>query len=189
MSNPLLFRPLPTVLVIVLALLLSACKSEVDRAKEEQARREARQTQIKQELAAKFGAIPDWNARFEKRLTTYTVDVQEALIRSDKKPILIEAFIEDITQENNTYVARLHNVESPTIHFVLECTAELATKLRSREGLDDVAVIASISSVTKAAIKLEASLPNSPDEPPDVEVSSSEVFTAKGALLAVEFLE
>jgi len=177
------------VLIVVLALLLASCNSKVDREKEEQNKREAQQTKIKNDLAAKFGARTDWNKELKDRLLPYSIDVEEALIRTDKKPILFEALVEDVTRDNNKYVVRLNYSDSPKIYFLLECTPELAAKLRSRQGFDQVAVIASISSVRKPTIKLESDLPSSPDESPDIEVTNPDAFIAKGSMLELEFIE
>lgn len=188
MSYAILIRSACMTLVVMSALTFAACKSEVARQREEQASRETRRTETKKELATKFGAISDWKATFGKRLPSHTIDLQEALIRSDKKPILVEAFVQDITRENDRYIAHLSPWELPEIELFLECTTELAAKLRSKDTLR-VAVIVSISSVRKPAIKLEASPPDDPEDSPTIEVTSSEVFIAKGSLLAVEFLD
>lgn len=182
-------RTLNLMLFVAVVLLVTSCNSEVAREKEEEARREAGRTKLKNDLAAKFGASTDWDKNLKDRLMPYSIDVEEALIRSDKRPILVEAFVEDVTRDKEKYVARLSYLEPPKIYFFLDCTPELATKLRSREGFDRVAVIASISSVRKPNIKLESDLPSSPDESPDVEVTSSDAFIAKGSMLDLEFIE
>jgi len=182
-------RTSTVVLIVALALLMASCNSKVDREKEEQNKREAQQTKLKNDLAAKFSASADWNEKLKDRLLPYSVDLEEALIRSDKKPILFEGFVEDVTRNNNKYIVRLSHSESPKVYFLLECTPELATKLRSRQGFDHVAVIASISSVRKPNIKLESDLPSSPDESPDIEVTNPDAFIAKGSMLDFEFIE
>lgn len=173
--------------IVMLTLLTASCNSKADREKQEQSQRKARQTKVKNDLAVKFGAITDWDKNLKDRGLLYTIDVQEALIRSDKTPVLFEAFVEDVTRDNNKYIVRLVS-SSLEIYFLLECTPEVATKFRSRKGFKKVAVIALISFVTKPTIKLESELA-SPDESPDIEVTTPDTFIAKGSVLDFDFLE
>ena len=147
-------------------------------------------------MVTKYNAIADWKRGLESGSSllkpAFTIEVHEALVREDDKPILFFAAIEDITKETDNYTVHFHNQSNAftgaDIHFVLNCTHQEVKEINldSRRLFDNYAVVAHITNVTK--IKYGAL---TADEYTSVSVSSSfpsNVFEATGSCLDLLFV-
>src|SRR6266851_4723755 len=109
------------VFVIIPALLVAAsCDSEGKHEKDEQRKREEIESKVQADLASKYGASVDWHKKLDERKildTPYSIDMEEALILLNNKPIVFDAFVEDVTKSDNKYFVRLDYSGSPQIYF------------------------------------------------------------------------
>jgi hypothetical protein len=88
--------------------------------------------------------VLNWKYDIEKQDSnmfgfTYTIDIEEALVRNDGQPIIFFGEAIDISKEANKYLVHFHNCSdffsrSANIHFILDCTDRQMKKiLKHRE--------------------------------------------------------
>lgn len=106
------------------------------------------------------------------RLWGYTIEVQEAIVRGDGRPVLVYASVYDITKRDGKYIVDFRHLPWPSVsgpRFILECSADQVEPIihrRRSESLrerfsssmmpDWYAVIASFSHVGKPKFCVEA---------------------------------
>lgn len=192
---------------IALIMLLSVCtfgcekkttqaKVEAERDKE-QARREVN------EFAALHNAVTDWRESIgdgNPLHKTWSIDVEESLVRSNEEPVAFTCNIEDIVVRQGKYIARFYDplrwrlrFYSTDIRFDLECTKEQIAAIRSHAPERSprlychFVVVAVISGIHKVRFAVSASSTlNSEDA--EVKIESPDVFIAKGRCVAVKRL-
>ena len=158
-----------TLLLVALLLGLVGCDSDSDSDSSDEAAQLEKERQTKekvQELCSRYNAVVDW----EQGHLEYTVEVEDALIRTNGRPVLLFASVEDIVRESDKY----------TIY----CRYGGFNLLQQILGeLERYAVVARISSVKKVRFKLEAYAQGYEYEEVDVELKRANVFMAKGICL------
>jgi hypothetical protein len=139
------------------------------------------------EMAKRNNAIVNWQNAFDtNELSTYTIEVQDALIKTDNRPVIFFAPVEDIVKETTKYSVHFYNPFSsfsPVIYFVLDCTPEQIGKIISHRSdlYENYAVIAQISEVKK--VRFEVKGYAEIYEEVQLELEQSDVFVATGKCL------
>jgi len=145
-------------------------------------------------MVAKYNAVTDWKKNFNNESVLlgkiYTVQVEDALIRSDNRPILFFAFVEDVQRQGNKYYVHFWNWYElgPDIRFVLECNSKQAKKIleQKTDFFEKYAVVALISTLQKPKFEVKA-YPHSRGGA-DIIVEPSDIFIAKGRCLDLLFV-
>lgn len=154
------------------------------------------------ELAARHGALTDWNENIH-----YTIQLQDLLIGSGR-PVLFAGIADDIYREGEEYYVRF--LTGPPwssfpgmteIHFVLRCDSntglEIAKRMESvhagwlhRVFHQGYAVVATIERVTKLFVRIEYfQLDEEELEPLEfLEYKPSDTFMASGELVDLLYL-
>ena len=186
--------------IIVIALILSGCDSDTPK---KTAQKKYETPEEVKRLCSQYNAVTDWKQHFHKKAFgqhTYTVEVEDALIRTDGRPILFYGVADDIVKESDKYVVYwsagfasllrgsdtiLDLAFDRDVRFVLDCTPSQVEKImdNSVSTFDDYAVIARISEVEKIRFKL-----SSGENGEKVRVETSDVFMAKGKCLDLLFV-
>lgn len=120
------------------------------------------------EFASRYDAVTDWGVVFEDPDAileeVYTFEIEDALVRTDSRPVLILATLEDVTKENDTYFLHFstlwstgpfsYSFQIPELRLVLEGEKNLIDKVTSgpRTFIDEYAIIATISSVSNPTL-------------------------------------
>jgi|SRR5947209_1577528 len=133
------------------------------------------------ELISKHRAVPDWEKEVRDRGRVFAFDVQEAIVRQDKRPILLVTEIDDAVKDGDKYYLNLEAINyTADIYFTLECSAEQVQQIAGQvESVkDNYAIIADVASVRKIRFSVEAS-PQSEDEA-EIELNASDAFNARG---------
>jgi hypothetical protein len=184
-----------TIIWFALALALAGAwvfSSFKDR-KEERSFEKARQDRVERIAAAKnatakrYGSVVDWNQSIREKnerlgAVSLSVDYQDALIRPDRRSVLIAGDLEDVAHYGDHFRISIRDWEDD-IGFILDCDADTARTLRGKSD-KAVSVIADIASVEKAALRLKSGGKSEEDEEP-IEIDSSSIFSAYGRVLAV----
>ena len=105
------------------------------------------------ELAARYNAITDWKEQLDELDDVYSIDVENALIRKDKRPLLISAYVQDIVTKNGIPYLIFSEVGSPDIEitFILEYdSGQIEQLIKQVRENNEIALIASITTVQKA---------------------------------------
>jgi hypothetical protein len=157
------------------------------------------------DMVAKHNAVTDWKQNLNKKGeflgdSVYTIEIEEALIRNDGRPILFFCGVNDIVRKENKYLVYFSNLfgflASADVHFILDCTPDQVKEIMlHRAGLfEKYAVIARVSEVKKVKLKLA----NYPEEhavtdydvveTDKVVLEPSNVFIAKGCCLELRFV-
>lgn len=182
------------VMIMVVTTILSGCDNDSSKetAKE---KKKHKTTEEVQKLCSQYDAVTDWKQHLDKKgfgEHVYTIEVEDALIRTDGRPILFYGIAHDIVKESDKYLVYwgygwgtlLRNpffgVLGYDIHFVLDCTPNQVEQIMHHpaSGLDDYAVIAQISEVEKIRFEL-----SSGENGEKVRVETSDVFMVKGKCL------
>ncbi len=185
------------ILLAIAYWLLSSTISDKRVEAEKQESETEKRLQIEKSVADmvdKHNAITDWKQDFDKKglglfEPTYTVEVEDALIRTDDRPIIFFAAVSDVVRETNKYSIHFRNwygaLLSADIHFILDCAPnQIKEIMLHRTGLfEKYAVIARVSEVKK--VKLKATTSTNSDE---VILEPSNVFMAKGHCLDLIFV-
>jgi hypothetical protein len=201
-----------TIFVVSLLLLTTACvkESQANDNKPENREKvgkdskddESRQGRLKKEderinilvkntpavaqMVAKYQAVQFWENDVKDIGHVFAVNVQEAIVRGNKRPILLINQIDDLAKEGDKYYI---NFESLTythdIYFTLECNAEQVNKLTTQSsGPDDeYAIIADVTAVRK--LKFNVSAFPKGEEDAELDLNTSDAFTAEGKCLAL----
>jgi uncharacterized protein YxeA len=147
------------------------------------------------ELVGRHNAVTGWEKNLREKymsmlMKVYSIQVEEALIRNDRRPVLFFASIEDVARQDDKYFAHFHNWRSigPDIHFVLECNLDQVEKVteQSADYFKQYAVVALISIIQRPKFEPRAYSENG--EEPEIAVESSDIFVAKGRCLDLLFI-
>jgi hypothetical protein len=149
------------------------------------------------QLGSKYNAVSDWNKPLsEKSLISpiFTIEVEDALLRKDNRPVLFLATVKDVERKENKYCIRflVDDLEElglfTKIEFILECTEEQAKTITHQPITfwTRYAVIADIQKVEKAIFNLKA---ESDSEETKIGVSTNDnIFFATGKCLDLLFV-
>jgi hypothetical protein len=148
-----------TKLVLLLILLFSVACHRTDKEKIEDKEFNKEIQILKQavsDMVKKHNAITDWDKNLDTYSPyTYTIQVEDALIRSDNRPILFFGRVNDIAKKANKYFIHFSMI-SHNIYFVLECNEEQVKKILNKQDIHFYAFIALISSIQRTEFKEQA---------------------------------
>lgn len=146
-----------TKLLLVLILLFSVACHRTDKEKIEDKEINKEIQILKQavsDMVEKHNAIKDWEKNLDKH-SLYTIQVEDALIRNDNRPILFFGRVNDITEKANKYFLHFRKMLSPNIYFVLECNEEQVKNILHTKDSPFYAVVARISSIQRTKFEFE----------------------------------
>lgn len=148
-------------------------------------------------MIAKHNAVADWRKSLGKKKRSlfdhiYTIEIQDALIKTDGRPILFFGGANDIVRKDDKYTVYFNNwlgsLIGADVHFILECTPDQINKIMSQstDFFGNYAVISQIREVKKVRFQLTAQSLDS--EEVDVDFAPSNVFMATGRCLDLVFV-
>jgi len=193
--------------IIVLAVgvwgvssIISSCRSATQKEKAETEKK----VQIEQNISgmvARHNAVIGWEEIFnvEDIVTgqVYTLQVEDALVRKDGRPILLFGSVSDIVRRNNEYFVHFKkgvlDFSIPDIYFALKLNAEQIKKIigQKTEIFDRYAIVATITSVQRPKFDVKAYSQNGEDgksEYTEIAVEPCNIFIAKGRCLDLLFV-
>jgi hypothetical protein len=144
--------------------------------------------------ATTFNAIVDWHTSIDKA-PLYTVTVEQALLRSDNRPLLLtEMIVEDVQRTVDQYVvhfgSQFPSEPSHDIKYALVCSAETTRDLLARVEPDSAPelqpaynVIAAIRVVDK--VSSEFPVVRREDDHFSIELEPKNRFVVQGECVAV----
>jgi hypothetical protein len=138
------------------------------------------------QMVSKYQAVPHWEGDVKEPGRVFAINMQEAMVRSDNRPILLINRIDDLVKEGNKYYLNFESITyTHDVYFTLECDAEQANELLGQTSSpdDEYAMIAHVSSVRKLKFNISAA-PKSIEEA-EIELDTSDAFTAEGKCLAL----
>jgi hypothetical protein len=136
-------------LTLVGSGVLFGCHQKGDQAAQKQAHKnEAKLHDLAtlHDLAAKYGAIQDWEKPLDNKTNVFTIDVQDALLNTPA-PLEFTGALFDIRREGGHIVAHFLALASFPLSLNLACTEDQHRILTDREAT--YAIIAEIQNVTK----------------------------------------
>jgi hypothetical protein len=119
-------------------------------AKEEEERIKAERSIA--DMAKRNKAVAAWPEAFE-----YTIDVQDALIRTDNRPIVFLARIKDVVRaSSNNYVCFEGVSDPPEIQFILDCRSDQIERIMQHrtDSMEHYAVVARISDLKRVKFQV-----------------------------------
>lgn len=191
--------------LLILIALQSGCKGESyeekeTKRKETQQAKEAQRTKLLDNFSKAYNADTTWQESLKGK-GLWTMTVQDALIRSDGRPIAGFAGLLDVERRGSKYVLHLSpsKLSFSFFHdliFTLECALpDLKAASGSEFNLDlltgmvlnaDYMFAARINNVRRAVFKLDAHATG--EEDADVEVKTGTRFIASGECLGVKYI-
>lgn len=146
------------------------------------------------ELATKHNAVVNWEEPLNKiEPPIFTMEVEDALLLKDSRPVLFLAGVHDVERKENNYLVRFNAEDgafSQHIEFALDCSDEQIRKITQQQHKhgywEKYAVIAEIQKVRKVVFNLEA---KGGSEEPEISVDTTEdVFIANGKCIDLLFV-
>lgn len=177
-------------LIVSLAfgLFLVSCDGKSSKETAEAVERQHKDQERKEKLkafAAKHEATGDWVKVLDRR--PFTLDLQTALIRTDHRPVLFIASVNDIeplgkdryrvTFEGEAYSSQ------PGVAFILECTSEHISQIQ--DSFSEYAVVARIASVRRIQFGIKSETATRSEETPALRVKTANMFEASGVCVGV----
>ncbi len=187
-------------LVIVIGgIIFWLLYAENDKSKAKSAERAKKETTHKAiiELANKHNAVVDWKEPLIKIETrVFTMEVEDALLRKDSRPVLFLSQVNDVERKENTYMVRFVNElgRDPQIEFVLDCTDEQVRKITQQQSefkySKKYAVVAVINKVKKVAFGVNPVVTSDDGEKyGEIEIDTPDIFVATGRCVDLLFVE
>jgi len=133
-------------------------------------------------VVAHRNAVTDWGKELAIPKQLFTSTFQEALVRTDKRTVLLFTQIDDDRKEGDRYLIEFESdAYDQEIHFYLECTADQVKVITNdtSSSHDDYAIVAVISSVRKPRFAVNAS-PKSEEEA-EIDLDASSILLATGS--------
>lgn len=187
------------ILLVVIFGLVSRNNSEKQEKAEEQKLEQEKRIQTANTVSAmaeKYNAVTDWKDNFKGRFSfldsTYTIELQDAIVKTDGRPILFFSGLNDIVQKDGKYYLYFGDLfggfSGPDILFILEATPDLIKEIIAHKHncLENYAVISQIKEVEKVRFQLTSTAVDS--EKIDVEFAPSNIFIAKGNCIDFVFV-
>ena len=109
------------------------------------------------QFSNKYNAVSDWSELLSKKSATspiLTMEIEDALLRKDNRPILLRVTLDDVERKENKYLAYFSadfSVDFTSLKFILDCNDEQIKKITQRQLRlsDEYAVIAEIQKIRK----------------------------------------
>ena len=176
--------------IFFLVMVLTSCgkgKTKTSAEQHEQKEKEIQQKVIA--VAATHNAIADWKAALpDKSLTgAYSIQVENALGRSDKRPVAVRAYLEDIVRRDGRLFLEFSDWDE--LYLTLEATPETVQQVLKENPSNffaEYVVIAEVQSVQRPTFQIAAE--NSADGA-EVQLQSPDRFHAIGRCVALLNLE
>jgi hypothetical protein len=152
------------------------------------------------ELADKYNAVVNWSEPLSKKeflSPVFTIEVEDALLRKDNRPVLFIAKVKDVVRKENEYLVRFlaaGSLETSSLmfEFILDCSDEQVSKVIQQqiEYGDCYAVIASINKLKKVAFEVTPVV-DSDDEGNygAIEIDTPNTFVATGRCIDLLFVK
>lgn len=174
--------------VYVVSNIISSRRSKVEEEKANAEKKLKIERNIS-DMVVQFDAVADWRSSFDEKdilEPIYTIHIQEALLKTNGRPILFYASVDDVLKREKQHIVRFVNWLDIglTIYFELQCNEDQTKRLLeipTEFFLDEFAVIAQIEEVRKPEFAVRAYARGS--EEAEIEVESSDIFIATGKCL------
>ena len=146
------------------------------------------------ELANKHNAVVNWKEPLSKiESYVFTMEVEDALLRKDNRPVLFLATVLDVERKENKYLLHflVEDLEGlSVIKFVLDSSDEQVKKITQQQFEDRLsekfAVIAEIQKVRRVVFNLKAEIDS--EEPVIRVVTTDSIFIVSGKCLDLLFV-
>jgi hypothetical protein len=90
-------------------------------------------------IISKYNALPDWDKEIREKTSNidqsyFTIDLQKAVEKTDKKPVALKLIVEDIYKNKDKVIVRfreqkIRSVRNPILQYELKCNEELVGKI------------------------------------------------------------
>jgi hypothetical protein len=137
--------------MISLTLLLSlfGCQSSEERSRQQEVIRLNREMA---DFCSRYNAVVDWPK--EIKGVTFTIDAEPVFLRSDQRPILFYAVLEDVRRRNGSiflYFRTAPTEGEPTLRLILDCDrCDVLEIKNSANALGGFGVLAQVTQAVRS---------------------------------------
>lgn len=143
------------VLAFCAALSLSlpsiGCDSAERKARHQHEEHGAQLAREVSDLSTRYNAVSNWQMLFKQK--RFSIEAEPIFVRSDHRPILFYATLEDVRREHDAFMLYLDSTPTegePVVRLVLDCNGCDLQKLKApSESFGDFAVVAAPTQVVK----------------------------------------
>ena len=156
--------------LVLCSLILSGCgnpnvsrtsKSAADSKKDAQKSVwDLKRTEVISRLESKHNAVASWDSALSNQV--YTAEIQDALVRVDHKPVVVDGTLKDVIKKKGKYLLVMEYVNvnkyytDGDLEFELECSDEYAKQFMSDSHDTNYVIVASIAIVEKSETGVHA---------------------------------
>ena len=132
------------------------------------------------QLSNKYNAVSDWSELLSKKSSTspvLTIEVEDALLRKDNRPVLLRVTLDDVERKENKYLAYFA-ADFTELKFVLDCNDRQIKKITQRQlgFLDEYVVVAKIRKIRKITFE---SITETDGEESGINITNSLIATGE----------
>jgi hypothetical protein len=147
-----------TLLIFLGLVTLSGCANENESADKLREAKEQEEQKLISSMAVKHDAVRGWE---DKLASGLTLPIQDALLRSDGRPVVAEVLLVDLFRDKTRYYAvfdsYLDSLAGP-LRWILECNSDVAAQLLANkaEFYTSLWIVAQVSGVDKDLFQVSA---------------------------------
>ena len=177
------------VCIFFLVVTLTSCKSKTEIAEEHRKGTEREKDQKVISFAATHNAIADWKAALPDQsvIGSYSIQLENALVRPDKKAVAMRAYLEDIVRRDNRMFLEFSDWED--LYLTLEASPEIVEQVLKEHPskfFAEYAIIAEVQSVQKPTLQVAA---ETTGDGPEVEIQAADKLHVRGRCVVLLNLE
>ena len=160
-----------------------ACNNHEENDLQQQAMKQERDLKA---FAASYNAIADWKTDLPEHVvaSTYSIQLEDALVRKDNRPIALMLTLQDIVRRDDKAFFEFQDY-TDSLYLTLEASPEQVQQVL-KDGpseFREYKVVAEIHTVRKASLKLDAN----PDHEggADIQADLPDIFQVRGRCIAL----
>lgn len=145
-------KPFTKITALLLLFVCVGCESSEQKEKRQQQEQATRIAKDMADLSSRHNAITDWQQPLKN--ASFSIDVEPLFLRSDHRPFLFYATLEDVKRQHDVIVLYFRTTPTegePTLQLVLDCNGCDLQKLKEpKTSGGDFGVVAEPTAVSKA---------------------------------------
>jgi len=151
-------------------------------------------------IANRYGAVRDWHKSFDRdrdrvilpagHRAVYTIDVEKATLRPDKKPLLLIGYVFEARTCADKHYLGVKTRDYPDLNFILECKKDALQKVLDQpaDSGSYFAVVAHVQAVKRPAFEIDLFVVGPEEDDVGILVEPGDQYILTGTCLDIVFI-